>query len=265
MTKLIEFKNHKGELLRGLFNKENFTKVVIFVHGFEHTTVEPKFKKIIDKLKGDVSTFRFDFSGCGLSDGKFSDLTVEKLTNELEMAIKVIKKEMPKIKSIFLVGHSLAGCVIVNYLQNKNKLIEKAVLFGPALNQEHLIRYYSTRGLFVGKKYINWDNWKKNFSELKFDLWLKKKNKVRKANFISNNYFEENKGLDYQNMLETVCIDLNKILIVQGTRDDKVPIASNDKLPKEIKQIIVKNSDHNFEKPEFVKQYLMKVVTFLKK
>ncbi|MFH1610441.1 MAG: hypothetical protein ABIA91_00975, partial [Patescibacteria group bacterium] len=72
MTQLIEFKNSKNKTLRGILDKTSSPKGIVFVHGFERTTVERKFKIIIDKLKDKISLFRFDFSGCGLSDGDFT-------------------------------------------------------------------------------------------------------------------------------------------------------------------------------------------------
>jgi len=49
MTQIIEFKN-----LRGLLDKTNSDKGIVFVHGFERTTIERKFKAMVDELKNKV-------------------------------------------------------------------------------------------------------------------------------------------------------------------------------------------------------------------
>ena len=263
MTKLIEFKNHKKETLRGLLDGAKSKRGVIFLHGFEHTTIEPKFKNIVDKIKNKVSCFRFDFSGCGLSDGDFSDISVAKLTQELRCALDVFVKSAPQVKEIVIVTHSLAGCVAVNYLQKKDLRIKKAVLFGPPFNHANLLKYYFVRGAFKGKKDIQWNNWEKNFNPTLYSLWFKTKNKTRKAHYLKNDYFIENREMDYQSLLETLTIPLQNVLIIQGDRDDKVPPASNDHLPKQLKSLMVAGADHTFEHPEVVKKYLSKVISFI--
>lgn len=106
MTQLVEFENHKGEILRGFLDRQTRNKKgIIFVHGFEGSTIEPKFKNIIDLLRGKINLFRFDFSGYGISDGRFEDLTIKKLTQELETTIFLFSKTLPANKKIHILSN----------------------------------------------------------------------------------------------------------------------------------------------------------------
>ncbi len=259
MTRLIEFKNRKKEILRGLFDKANSRNGVVFVHGFERTMVEKKFKNIVDELMGKINLFRFDFSGCGISDGKFDDLTVAKLAEEIKIAIGVFKKQAPKMENISLAAHSLGACAALKFIFENPEKISKAVFFGPAFNQKELLRYY-----FAKKKNpdTKWESYGKYFSEKEFQNDIKIKKRMIKDHWISNKYYLENEIADYQDLFKK--LDFKNILIILGKNDEKVPQNSNNKLPEKIKKIIVENGDHDFSRPDMVGQYLKQVIGFLK-
>jgi pimeloyl-ACP methyl ester carboxylesterase len=264
MTKLIEFKNHKGETLRGLWDLASSKKDLICVHGFERTTVESKFKNIVNKLNFKFNLLRFDFSGCGLSDGNFKDLTVKKQTKELDKVIKEIQG-VTSAKTISFVAHSFGCVVVMNYLVENRVDVGKIVFLAPALNQRALHRFWFTKDNV--KKDIAWANYLKHFSKLKesFKREMAISPKMTKEHFISNKYFLENKDIDYQNLFERIPFNLDKILIVHGNTDDKTPLESNDKLPAKIKKIIVSDGDHDLQRPDMTKQYLKKIINFLTK
>jgi pimeloyl-ACP methyl ester carboxylesterase len=260
--KLIEFKNHKKEILRALIDSANSDRGVLFVHGFERTTIEYKFKNIVDQLTGKVNLFRFDFAGCGMSDGDFTNFTVAEKVLELEAAIVAFKKVCPKLKKVTLVGHSIAGPIIVSLLQEKHALIDKVIWLGPAFNHRALLRYYFVRAWLKGKKVIDYSNYEKYFSNLAYTIFLKKKIVERKAHYMSMKYYHENMDIDYSDYLGSMMIPLEKILIVHGLKDEKVPLESCV-LPKVIQVIKVKGGDHELEEPTQVKQYLSKVIKFI--
>ncbi|MFZ5559407.1 MAG: alpha/beta fold hydrolase [Patescibacteria group bacterium] len=272
MTRLFKFTNHKKETLRGLWDLASVDKDLIFVHGFERTTVESKFKNIVDRLGFKFNMLRFDFSGCGLSDGKFKDLTVEKQTKELDKAVREIRG-ITSAKTISFVAHSFGCAVVMNYLSSgvaeperiKSINVGKVVFLSPALNQKELHRFWFTKN--NAETEITWANYKKYFSGLKnlFEKEMKRSPKMTKEHLISNAYFLENKDIDYQDLFELLPFDLSKILIIHGDADDKVPMESNDKLPAKVKKIIVSGGDHDLQRPDMVKQYLNKVIQFLLK
>lgn len=257
-TKLINFQNSLGGLLRGILVDANSKKGVICLHGFErNASAEPKFKFLSDSLaKKGISSFRFDYAGTGISDGNFSDMTVEKMVGDLESAIKTFKDET-KITEIGLVAHSLSACVVGEYLKKRNDLPYKVVLLAPALNQKELLRYYFSTNSNKDKE-ITWQNYRESLDEEKFLEDSKKNNKIAKAHYISNKYFLENLDRDYSEYFK----DYSSVLLVHGDEDSKVPLESlNIDFPN---KVIVKGGDHDLEKPDMIKQWLDKTTNFLR-
>lgn len=78
----------------------------------------------------------------------------------------------------------------------------------------------------------------------------------------------ENKDKDYSEILPVQGPPLDRlnveenILHIHGDSDDKVPL---DSLGVEFKRkIIVKNGDHDLERPDMIKQWLLGTVSFLR-
>lgn len=260
MTELIEFKNHKGETLRALFDRAKSACGIICVHGFERTSIESKFKNIFDEVKGKVNLFRFDFSGCGISDGSFIDTTCQKLTTELKRAISIFKNKCPIVKRFILIAHSFGCCVALHYTF-KNNNIHKLILFAPAFNQKELQQYWFTQ-LQRKDKRVTWRNYKQYFSKASFMKEMNKPKRISKEHYISKKYFLENKDMDYQRLLKG--LGPKTTIIVHGDADEKVPMKSNDQIPNGIKIIKVRGGDHDLQRQDMVKQYLNKVIRTIK-
>lgn len=85
--------------------------MVIFSHGFGGDMTFHLFDPLIEKLnQNGIGVLRYDFNGCGKSDGKFEDMTVP---NEIDDLINVIAyaRQLPTTKNISLLGHSQGGVV----------------------------------------------------------------------------------------------------------------------------------------------------------
>jgi len=262
MTQLIEFKNQQNEILRGLLDGAQNDLGIVFVHGFERTAVEAKFKNIVDALKTKANLFRFDFSGGGLSDGSFEDLTVGKLIKDLESAVAAFRAVCPAIKRINFVAHSLGAAIVLGFLIEEKKIGSKAVFLAPGLNQKELMRYW-----FVQSKMkkegtaISWADYRNHFSEEDFQADLKIEKRLTKEHYLKNNYFLENEKADFQELLNRLTAD--NFLIVHGDADESVPLESNNNLPKEIKIIKVAKGNHDLQRPNMVDQYLGAALDFL--
>ncbi len=261
--KLVEFKNHHKEILRGILDVcESSNEGILFIHGFERTTIEMKYKVCIDQLRGGVNLFRFDFSGCGMSDGLFEDLTVEKLKKEVQAGITAFKKEVSGLQKIHVVAHSLACCVALSLEHEHPDTFERMVFYGPAFNQKELLRYFFVQRCVADPSVITWGNYKEFLDEEKFIKAQGLRQRV-KAHYVSPAYFLENANKDYQELFIGLHHDLQKILILEAEYDVKVPARSNDKLPEGIKRLHVAKADHDFERPDVVEEYLRDVISFL--
>jgi len=264
MTELLEFKNKQNETLRGIFDKADSRKAVVFIHGFEGTSIRTRNNNIIERLRGKVNLFRFDFAGLGMSSGDFSEMTVEKSVQELKSAIKKLKEANPEIKQILLVGHSLGGCIALEYWDQNKEDISKVLLFAPALNQAELNRYFFATYLMKEKDSsfkITWDNYKDYVNEEEYKEYIAEEPKKMKEHYLSNKYHTENADKDYQPLLNE--IDASNLLIIHSKLDDKVPIESNDKIPKGVQILKLEKGDHHLQSPDVAEKYLDKAINFL--
>lgn len=170
-TKLVEFLNKTNDLLRGvLVSSGDSTRTVLMCGGFERSaTTEKKFKALADRLiEKNIPSLRFDCAGCGLSDGDFSKITVERMADDLRNAIDFLRKEVGA-KNILVVCHSLSACVIASLLKEIN--FEKIILIAPALNQKDLLKYWfcaSTMEKRNSNIEVNWGNFKNYLDEKQF-------------------------------------------------------------------------------------------------
>ncbi|MFH1456609.1 MAG: alpha/beta hydrolase, partial [Patescibacteria group bacterium] len=230
-------------------------KGIVFVHGFERTTVERKFKIIIDKLKDKISLFRFDFSGCGLSDGDFTDFTIKKSANELKFAIDAFVNET-KVEEIILISHSVGACVVLEYLkQYSDKKINKIVFLAPALNQKQLHRYWFTKSTNKDVE-VTWENHNKYLDEKGFLKFTEIPERMSKEHWISNEYWLENRERNYNEDLDILP---SEVFVVHGENDDKVPMQSNSLKVN----ILVKKGDHDIQRPDMLEQYIDQLIGFI--
>lgn len=263
-TKLIEFPNNENQNLRGIITlpDEKTKKAVICLHGFERcSTTEKKFKTLADIFAENmIATLRFDFSGCGLSDGDFKFTTIERQGEEFFQAVKTFQKEMGNLK-VSVLAHSLGACILATQIEKIKPKIEKIILIAPALNQKDLLRYW-----FVASQMkksnpnieITWQNYKHYLDEDAFTKDCQRDDKMTKANYILSDYFLQGKDFDFSENFN----ELNpKILHIHGLKDIAVPLESlNIKFEN---QIIMENGDHDLEKPNQMEQWNYKVVDFL--
>lgn len=267
MIKLIEFKNTKKDILRGIltYNKQSrqsYSAGVIFIGGFErNTTVEPKFKRLADSLgKNKIPSLRFDYTGCGLSDGDFKFTTIKSITKDLLLAIKTFKKNL-NVKEIYVVAHSLGACAVAEIIKNKPDFFRKIILISPALNQKELLRYWFAIRVNKHKSpqvEINWKNCKHHFSEKAFLVDCANKNRMTKINYLNPQYFLQAQKEDYSKYFKK---NQKNILVVIGEKDDIVPFESLSFDTKNI--VIVPRGDHDIERPDFYKIWNQKVIDFL--
>ncbi len=258
--KLVEFTNKTNDLLRGvLLLSDSSKKIVLMCGGFERsTTTEKKFKVLADKLiERDISSLRFDHTGCGLSDGDFSKITVRGMADDLRNAIEFLREEI-ELENISLVCHSLAACAAGTILKEEN--FEKIILLAPALDQKDLLRYWfavsDAKKKNLGVE-IDWSNYKNYLNEVGFQEDCTRADKMTKVNYISSDYFTENEDEDYSGYFK----NNQNILHIHGDKDDRVPLESlNVNFDN---KIIVKGGDHDMERPDMFDAWIDKAVDFV--
>lgn len=121
-------------VLEGTTSLQN-DSIAILMHGFKGDMGYDE-RKIIPTVahalnEAGLPTLRFDFDGCGKSDGQFVDMTV---LSELLDGMKVIDFVRQKIQpqQLYLVGHSQGGVVASMLAAYYCDVIDKLVLLAPA-------------------------------------------------------------------------------------------------------------------------------------
>jgi acylglycerol lipase len=130
----IQFKLSNGQILRGIIKSpgENMKAGIIFVHG--HGEHIQRYSHWVDRLNGKGYGFvGVDLPGHGKSDCRRGSLNSFSLTDEmLDFLIAEHKKTFPAIP-VFIYGHSLGGCIVLQYILHKNPQINGAIVTSPWL------------------------------------------------------------------------------------------------------------------------------------
>lgn len=227
----ITFKNEKGKQLVGILHLPEKAKppVVIICHGFQNTKTDRKYIKLARYLqKEGVLVFRFDFEGCGDSEGSPRDLTVAREVSDLDCALKAVAKECDiDSRRVSFVCGSL-GAVITSLFVANYKISAKTLVFwSQAFNQRDLFKIWHE---------------KTNLAKLIKDGWMAAGEKE-----IGRGYYLENKDKDYSDVLDKIKAP---ILLVQGEEDKDVPPLFSKRLAESHKNIALKilsGANHKFD------------------
>lgn len=118
MVKFIEIKNRREKTLRGIVTlPEGVEKpmIVLNLHGFSGTMSGHKYAHTHmarELQKEGIGCVRFDFYGCGESDGEFQEMTFTSLLEDTEDVFEWLKQqEYTDEERIVLSGQSLGGFV----------------------------------------------------------------------------------------------------------------------------------------------------------
>jgi len=217
---------------------------VILAHGFGVTKEE---SGMFDNLTENLSNagflvFRFDFSGCGESEGDYSETSLSKLKSDLSKILEFVK-EQPKVDNsrIGILGQSFGTATTITL----NPQVKCLVMMGSTSHpKETLIKLfgdgYNPNGISTRVKS------NEIISEVKPQFW---------------------KDFGNHRLLKSIKNIHCPILFIHGEKDDKVPLSEmeayfkNANEPKE--KIIIEGADHGL-RPHRRKMYKI-VVDWFKK
>jgi pimeloyl-ACP methyl ester carboxylesterase len=112
----------------------------IFCHGFTGHRLGPGYffvRLARDLAKAGFSSLRFDFSGCGESEGAFRNMTIDTMKSDLLSAVRLVRRKFAPSR-IILIGHSLGG-MIAGLCCNKAKA-DGLALLSPVADPQGLIK-----------------------------------------------------------------------------------------------------------------------------
>lgn len=229
METKISILNQDNEKLVGLKTTPLITKekypTVVLVHGFGVDKEDYGLFNILTKelVENNFLVYRFDFSGCGESDGDFSETTLTKLKLDLSNILQfVITQSEVDVFKLGILGQSF-GTSIITSLQPK---VKSVVFLGSLLEPKKILvslfgDSYKPEGI---SERLRSDG---SITKIKPQFWI---------------------DLDQYNLMEDVKKISCPILFVHGSADNKIPMTEMQKYfdsanePKE--KVIIKGADH---------------------
>lgn len=211
--------------------------VVIICHGFGSDCNRPLLKAIADDVvEQGMIAIRFDFNGCGQSDGLFQNMTVLNEIDDLKHVIDWARQQ-PWTENISLVGHSQGGVVVS---MTAGELGAGEIKCEALLAAAAVLRDDAIRGNTQGATYDPY-NIKGDYVELprRMDGETLK---------VGKNYIETAMNLP---IYETAGNYTGPVLILHGTHDRIVPYTYSERYHEKLKnsQIrLISDEDHTFSR-----------------
>lgn len=209
--------------------------VVIICHGFGSDCNRPLLRAIAsDVVEQHMIAIRFDFNGCGQSDGRFQDMTVPSEIDDLKCVIDWARKQ-PFTRDISLVGHSQGGVVVS---MTAGELGSKEIKCEALLAAAAVLREDAIRGTTQGANYDPY-NLKSDYVELP-------KRMDGQSLKVGRNYIQTAMNLP---IYETAAQYSGPVLILQGTHDRIVPYTYAERYHEKLPQSelhLISDEDHVF-------------------
>jgi uncharacterized protein len=236
----LEILNSKNEKLSGILeetsDEDNKKKLVILCHGFlghKNNCFFPELSKILNDAG--YSTFRFDFSGYGESEGKFEENTITKNIEDIKTVVEHFKKKGNVILS--LIGHSMGGTEVLCYKSKYNDAKSVISIAPRVYNDETSVKKkYSKEQLDIleTQGYFIFDKNEKQY-------------KISKE-------FIDDRIKNYEDIRVRVKKISCPVLLIHGDADTTTSCDQSKDLAKVLNKKsmlkIVPNEDHNFKDEE---------------
>jgi pimeloyl-ACP methyl ester carboxylesterase len=225
---------------------------VLFVHGFVGSKVGAHrlFVKAAQAFaEAGYISFRFDFSGCGESNGDYRDVTVSKQINELIEAITYVSQlDHVDPKQVILIGHSLGGAITALTAYQFPE-IKQIALWSPvakpflditAITSEQAVETAEIHGVFDYNGFL-----------------------------LSHDFFED---LKQHQPLDSINLFNGSVLIVHGDDDQDVPKENAKAYANRISQkedktqadyLFIESADHTFSNTAWEQQLFNKTIQWL--
>jgi len=228
---------------------ENFGGILL-LHGFTGNKIEPHrlFWKISKNLElNGFASIRFDYRGCGESEGNSQDFTIKDYISDAKKVLKkLLKLKGIDLNKIAVIGLSMGG-IVASYLASYFKEIKKIVLLSAVADpyETFFNRPKRENPLFL-------ENYKKGL----IDFY---------GNLFSSKFFDIAKRLKPCEKLKNF---EGESLLIYGDKDETVPIEQMELYAKVLKnpeKVIIKNGDHTFNNSMQENEVISEILKFLSK
>lgn len=237
----IRFSSVDGFYLEGSLRRpeREIKSSVLLVHGITVDREEDGFySEFASRLAtADIASFRFDLRCHGKSEGKFEELTLTGVLNDIGSAAKELRNQIPITIPMGIIAASFGGGLSAYWASQHRDSISTLVLLNPVFD-------YGARMLFSKPYWENDHLTKQGATTLRKKGWLPH-GSFRMGRALVNELLYI-KPYDIMSRLEI------PVLTIHGDKDSMVPfdIAKKYALANSQSQFIpIKGADHGFTKP----------------
>lgn len=236
-----------GYTIRGLFTEpdDGYDQVVVLLHGFTgHKNENGYLFKQITKVLVEhrMATLRYDYMGCGDSDGEFVEQTFNTVLADAKAAVdEGVRRNAGK--PIYLIGFSMGGAAAARMSVERKDVIEKLVLMSPGGSMPGLLTQIFKNHPVIDGKYVDLGGY-----------------------YVSKDFLDSFDGRDMYADVEKF---EKEVLITQGALDTAVlPEISKkyaERYPNVYKYVLIEGSQHCYTKVPYRKIVQQEILEFLTK
>lgn len=151
-----------GRTIRGFLHTNHNSTITLMFHGFTGNKSDHHymFKQFADEmLEAGSDVYRFDFLGCGDSDGKFSEMTFSSQLKQAQFVLDCFQS----YKKMNVFGFSMGGAIAA-LLAGANPRIKSLFLLSPAGDMRAVLRnllpmkdgeIYDLNGFSVSQNFVD--------------------------------------------------------------------------------------------------------------
>ena len=251
-TEKVRILNKNGEYLDGVLHScTDKDDIVVVCHGFALNKDNSLTKGLCEELNSSgFNCYRFDFSGCGRSEGNFSESGYTKEKGDLNSVITHLHRKGYRIRSV--IGHSMGGTVVILQAAEDTR-IKSVVAIAPRM--------------FPVNHSIVKDS-RKSIDELVKSAPITHRvteSGKERCYLISRRYLEDIRDVNVIAALECIGIPM---LILHGTKDKIVGITESryalEKANRPDDLAEIKGANHRFSAPQSKQEMVRKLLCWLK-
>lgn len=244
----VVFTNRFHEKLVGVYAEGGTSNVVLMCHGFASHKDSFIFPALAAELvKKRISSFRFDFSGNGESEGAFEFGNYLKEVAEIRCAVDWLRNQGKKLAA--LTGHSKGGNDVLLYASKYDDIPLVINIAG---------RFDCKKG--VAERF-GADIFEKIAKQGKLQMVQERDDGTSFDWILTKQSLEERMNTDM--LAATKSITVSEVLTIHGSADATVPAEDAQEFSKNIRchtLYIVDGADHNFRNPHQREQIIKKIV-----
>ncbi|XP_058073880.1 uncharacterized protein LOC131222731 isoform X1 [Magnolia sinica] len=228
----ITIPNNRGEKLVGILLETGSRELVVICHGFQSSKEGKTIASVAAALTREgISTFRFDFSGNGESEGSFQYGNYREEADDLHAVVLYFSGIKREISAI--IGHSKGGNVVVLYASMYHDVPMVVNVSG---------RFNLERGIEdrLGKDFMQ---------RIKNDGFIDVKDEAGNVEFrVTEESLMDRLNTD----MRAACLSIDKdcrVLTVHGSEDEIIPVEDASEFAKLIpnhKLHILEGANHGY-------------------